>query len=191
MREHRAKSAAAGERQAWCRCLQLEVLATQLFGSVRSSSPVGNYVNRCGKMSDARSWWCLDRLIHCCSLHSSSFTFSVQHTTTMEPPEEGTAQDPKDQNGPSQPGFQSALSVSRSTHQPSLSSNRNAGGGLPPVPKAWEKESGSSEHGSASVAKPVNRPASSKNAIVHSVLQVGSPNCAADGRSCTLTPLSK
>lgn len=61
----------------------------------------------------------------------------------------------------------------KSNHAPSKSSNRNASGNLPPVFKQSEAvESGPS---SAPPAKPVNRPAASKNAIVHSVLQVSNP----------------
>lgn len=80
------------------------------------------------------------------------------------------------------PGFQPASSLPRSTHAPSLSSNRNAGGGQRLPPKTGESSStvAAAPGGGPSApappsgpSKPVNRPAASKNAIVHSVLQVG------------------
>ncbi|RSH85940.1 ssDNA endonuclease and repair protein rad10 [Apiotrichum porosum] len=82
------------------------------------------------------------------------------------------------------PGFQPASSLPRSTHAPSLSSNRNAGGGQRLPPKTGESSStvAAAPGGGPSApappsgpSKPVNRPAASKNAIVHSVLQRRNP----------------
>ncbi|BEJ15144.1 hypothetical protein CspHIS471_0409110 [Cutaneotrichosporon sp. HIS471] len=83
----------------------------------------------------------------------------------------------------SAPGFQSASSVLRSTGVTSLNSNRNASGNLPPIPKQppaapsteGDKGVGSSVPSVPSSSKPVNRPATSKNAIVYSVLQRRNP----------------
>ncbi|CAK9779920.1 hypothetical protein CC85DRAFT_297906 [Cutaneotrichosporon oleaginosum] len=79
-------------------------------------------------------------------------------------------------------GFQSASSLPRSSHAPSLSSNRNASGNLPPTPKQavpppTEVDKGANVLGTVASAssKPVNRPAASKNAIVYSVLQRRNP----------------
>ncbi|EJT45170.1 hypothetical protein A1Q1_06487 [Trichosporon asahii var. asahii CBS 2479] len=89
----------------------------------------------------------------------------------MDPPETTTQQETGKGGGSTGSSFQSALTALKSTHQPSLSSNRNAGGGLPPVPKAWANDFRTEGENSVASSKPVNRPASSKNAIVHSVLQ--------------------
>ncbi|GMK57109.1 hypothetical protein CspeluHIS016_0309490 [Cutaneotrichosporon spelunceum] len=83
----------------------------------------------------------------------------------------------------SAPGFLSASSLHRSSHVPSLSSNRNASGNLPPIPKQSQtapaagggKGADASVTPSSAPAKPVNRPAASKNAIVYSVLQRRNP----------------
>lgn len=94
----------------------------------------------------------------------------------MDPP-------PPPAAGPST-GFQSASAILRSTHVPSLNSNRNASGNIPPPPKKAPPPAsaeggpltngGETSGSTAPVAttKPVNRPAASKNAIVYSVLQV-------------------
>jgi hypothetical protein len=105
------------------------------------------------------------------------------------------------------PGFQRASELARPAHTPPTASGgsmRNASGGLPPIPKAIPRPgsvddtSGNGSAGDSSEqskepgqlgslgageppAKPVNRPAASKNAIVYSAVQV-SPSVRDDLR---------
>ncbi|WOO83721.1 DNA excision repair protein ERCC-1 [Vanrija pseudolonga] len=78
--------------------------------------------------------------------------------------------------GPSAPGFQSASALPRSTHVPSLSSNRNASGGLPAPPRPVAESSTAAQDAStAAPSKPVNRPSQGKNAIVYNAVQRRNP----------------
>jgi hypothetical protein len=93
------------------------------------------------------------------------------------------------------PGFQKASEVFKASNPPVGGSMRNASGGLPPIPKPVEPsptasaavletaDRGAANGGALDPAvdpaapvkpvKPINRPATSKNAIVYNAVQVG------------------
>lgn len=154
-------------------CLQLDGRRHRTFGSVHRSqaSPWGRPPNTStavmlrDEITVVSVVWVRCLTILSCPQRHRNFT-------AMDPPETTTQQETGKGGGSTGSSFQSALTALKSTHQPSLSSNRNAGGGLPPVPKAWANDSRTEGENSVASSKPVNRPASSKNAIVHSVLQV-------------------
>ncbi|TXT08661.1 hypothetical protein VHUM_02789 [Vanrija humicola] len=89
----------------------------------------------------------------------------------MEPEAGSSTSEP----APNTSGFKSAAALPRSTHAPSLSSNRNAGGGLPAPPRPVAESSAAGQEAAAAPAKPVNRPSQGKNAIVYNAVQRRNP----------------
>lgn len=80
-------------------------------------------------------------------------------------------------------GFQPASSILKASPGPAAGSLRNASGGQDVVPKddvLAPKPDGASSEGTPAVvvpSKPINRPATSKNAIVYNAVQVSPADC--------------